>query len=77
MARPAGELIRSLATSAMEQAPCRTLAARLKKSWTAPIKTTPRAIQSKQGSQPNARQAAIGPAIGPAAAIAEKCWPKR
>ena len=70
-----GESVRSLR---MEEEPAgRTLAARLVKSWTAPIRTTPRAIQSKQGTQPNARQAAIGPAIGQAAAIAEKCWPKR
>jgi hypothetical protein len=41
------------------------------------MKTTPIPIQSRQGAQPNDRQARIGPAIGPAAAIAEKCCAKR
>jgi len=39
------------------------------KSWTAPIRTTPSEIQSRQGSQPKVWQAMIGPAMGPAAAI--------
>jgi hypothetical protein len=63
--------------SAIEVAPCRTEAVRLEKSCTAPISTTPRPIHSRQGSQPKAIQAMIGPAIGPAAAMAEKCWAKR
>jgi hypothetical protein len=47
------------------------------KSCTAPISTTPRPIQSRHGSHPNSCTAMIGPAIGPAAAMAAKCWPKR
>jgi hypothetical protein len=36
----------------------------------------PTRIQSRAGIQPNATPARIGPTIGPAAAIAEKCWPR-
>ena len=67
----------SFTISAMERAPWRTLATSAEKSWTAPMKTTPSAIQRRQGSQPKSWQAMIGPAIGPAAAIALKCWPSR
>ena len=41
----------------------------------APMNTLPTRIQSRAGAQPNATPARIGPTIGPAAAIAEKCWP--
>ena len=34
-------------------------------------------IQSRHGSQPNVWHARIGPAMGPAAAIAEKCCPEQ
>ena len=63
--------------SAMDFPPWRTDAIRLEKSWTAPMKTTPSPIQSRQGSQPNCWQARMGPAMGPAAAMALKCWPRR
>ena len=63
--------------SAIDLALWRTLATSAEKSWTAPMNTTPRPIQRMQGSQPKARQAWIGPTIGPAAAIALKCWPSR
>ena len=63
--------------SAMERPPWRTEATRLEKSWTAPMKTTPRPIHSRQGSQPNCWQARMGPATGPAAAMALKCCPSR
>ena len=65
------------AISAIEPAPWRTDATRAVKSWTAPISTTPTAIQRTQGSHPHSRHAAIGPTIGPAAAMALKCWPSR
>jgi len=68
---------RSRAISAIDCPPWRTEAASVEKSCTAPMKTTPKAIQARHGPQPNAWQARIGPAIGPAAAIAEKCWPNR
>ncbi len=77
MARPALRPRCSPVISAIELAPCRTEAVRLEKSWTAPISTTPRPIHSRQGSQPKAWQARMGPAMGPAAAMAEKCWAKR
>jgi hypothetical protein len=67
----------SLVISATLWAPWRTDEASAAKSCTAPISTTPRATQISEGSQPNVMHAMIGPAIGPAAAIAEKCWPKR
>ena len=41
------------------------------------MNTTPKAIHIRHGSQPNCWQARIGPTIGPAAAIAEKCCPNR
>ena len=63
--------------SAIERAPWRTEAASAMKSCTAPMSTTPMPIQSRQGSQPNSWQAMIGPAIGPAAAIAAKCCPNK
>jgi hypothetical protein len=65
------------AISATLSASCRTLAMRDEKSCTAPMKITPNAIQRTHGSQPNNWPARMGPAIGPAAAIALKCWPKR
>jgi hypothetical protein len=39
------------------------------------MKMLPIKIQIRAGSQPKATPARIGPTIGPAAAIAEKCWP--
>ena len=63
--------------SAIDRAPWRTEATRLEKSWTAPMNTTPTVTQRMQGSQPNCWQARIGPATGPAAAIALKCCPRR
>jgi hypothetical protein len=41
------------------------------------MKTTPSEIQSRHGSHPKLMQARMGPAMGPAAAIAEKCWANR
>jgi hypothetical protein len=41
------------------------------------MKTTPSAIQRSEGPQPKSWQAMMGPAIGPAAAIALKCCPRR
>ena len=67
----------SRAISAIESAPWRTDATSAVKSWTAPMRTTPSTIQSTQGTQPKSRHATIGPTIGPAAAIALKCWPIR
>jgi hypothetical protein len=67
----------SLTISATERPWCRTLATSALKSCTAPMKIPPSTIQSRHGSQPNWRHAAIGPTMGPAAAIALKCWPKR
>ena len=49
----------------------------MEKSCTAPMNTTPSPIHSSDGSQPNCWQARMGPAIGPAAAMAEKCWPQQ
>ena len=63
--------------SAIDRPWWRTEATSAEKSCTAPMKTTPRPIQSRQGSQPNCWQARIGPAMGPAAAMALKCWPSR
>ncbi len=40
--------------SAIERAPWRTLAAKVEKSCTAPINTTPKLIHIKHGSHPNA-----------------------
>ena len=42
-------------------------------SCTPPTKIDPITIHSSAGSQPNSSPARIGPTIGPAAAIAEKC----
>ena len=67
----------SFTISATERARWRTLATSAEKSWTAPMKTTPSAIQRREGPQPKSWQAMIGPAIGPAAAIALKCCPSR
>ena len=67
----------TLAISAMERPPWRTEATSAEKSCTAPISTTPRPIQRSAGNHPKRRQAAMGPTIGPAAAMALKCWPRR
>jgi hypothetical protein len=64
-------------TSAIDRPSWRTLATSVEKSWTAPMKTTPTVIHRIEGSQPNCWQARMGPAMGPAAAIAEKCCPRR
>ncbi len=77
IARPAFEPRCSRVISATEVAPWRTEAAKEAKSCTAPMRTTPKPIHRRHGSHPNAWHARMGPAIGPAAAIAEKCWPKR
>jgi hypothetical protein len=61
----------------MDPAPWRIEATRVEKSCTAPMNTTPTVIHSSAGNQPNCWQARIGPAMGPAAAIAEKCWGNR
>lgn len=61
-------------TSAIEPALWRTEAVSAVMSWTPPMKIEPIKIQIMAGSQPKARPAAIGPTIGPAAAMAEKCW---
>ena len=74
---PAGPPRCSRAISATERASWRTEAVSAEKSCTAPISTTPRPIQSRHGSQPKVWQARIGPAIGPAAAMAEKCCANR
>ena len=52
---------------------CRTDATNVKKSCTPPIKIEPTMIHSHAGNHPNHIPARIGPTIGPAAAIAEKC----
>ena len=67
----------SFMISATERARCRTLAMSADMSWTAPMKTTPSAIHRNEGPQPKSWQAMIGPAMGPAAAIALKCCPSR
>jgi hypothetical protein len=67
----------SRTTSAIDRALWRIEATRAAKSWTPPMKMLPRRIQSSAGSQPNATPAKIGPTIGPAAAMAEKCCPSR
>jgi hypothetical protein len=72
-ARPAGLPRRSRAISAIELPPWRKDATKLEKSCTAPMNTTPSPIHTKHGNQPKAWHARIGPAIGPAAAMAEKC----
>ena len=77
MARPARGPICSRAISAMERPSCRTEAASAEMSCTAPMSTTPRPIHKRQGAQPKAWQATMGPTIGPAAAMAEKCWLRR
>ena len=77
IAAPARGPTCSRVISAIELAPWRTEAVRLEKSWTAPISTTPSAIHSRHGSQPKVCAARIGPAIGPAAAMAEKCCANR
>ena len=63
--------------SAIDRPWWRTDATRLAKSCMAPMKTTPSPIQRMQGSHPNCWQARIGPAMGPAAAMALKCWPSK
>ena len=60
----------------MEAALCLREAPRLNRSCTPPMKMDPRPIHKRTGAQPNHKQARIGPTIGPAAAIAEKCCPK-
>ena len=44
-------------------------------SCTAPKKIPPITIHSQTGCHPNAR-ASVGPTIGPAPAMAAKCWAK-
>ncbi len=65
----------SFTTCPIEDALCLTEAIRLEKSWTPPMKIEPSTIHKTAGSQPNHMAARIGPTIGPAAAIAEKCCP--
>ncbi|MCZ7383567.1 MAG: hypothetical protein O8C63_02330 [Candidatus Methanoperedens sp.] len=62
--------------SAIDVALCLIDATRLEKSCTPPIKIEPSKIHKIAGNHPNQIAASIGPTIGPAAAIAEKCWPK-
>jgi hypothetical protein len=64
-------------TSVIEHAWCRMEATSALKSWTPPIKMAPMRIHANAGPHPKATPATIGPTIGPAAAIAEKCWPSR
>src|SRR5688572_9695947 len=66
-------LILSRTTSAIERALWRIEATSDEKSCTPPIRIEPTRIQISAGSQPNVSPARIGPTIGPAAAIAEKC----
>ena len=61
----------------MEHALCRIEPVKLAKSCTAPKKTAPITIHNNTGSHPNQTAAKIGPTIGPAAAIAEKCCPNK
>jgi len=65
-----------LAIWPMEAPLWRTEAVRVTKSWTPPIRIEPKRTQSTVGSQPNQIPANTGPTMGPAAAIAEKCWPR-
>jgi len=58
----------------MERALWRMEATRDAKSCTPPMNIEPTRIQMRAGSQPNVRPARIGPTMGPAAAMAEKCW---
>ena len=67
----------SRTTSAIDRALWRIDAASAVMSCTPPMKIEPTRIQSSAGSQPNITPARIGPTIGPAAAIAEKCWLSR
>src|SRR3989338_8273006 len=60
--------------STIEAALFLTEPVRLEKSCTAPKNTQPPTIQKSTGSHPNHKPAKIGPTMGPAAAIAEKCW---
>jgi hypothetical protein len=69
-------LMCSRTTSAIERALCRIDATRADISCTPPMKIEPMRIQISAGSQPNVRPARIGPTIGPAAAMAEKCCGK-
>jgi hypothetical protein len=64
-------------TAATDPAPCRTEPTNAAKSCIAPTKTQPSTIHQNAGCQPNAVAARIGPAIGPAAEIAEKCCDSR
>ena len=70
-------LIVALMTSAMERPWWRMEATTLTMSCTPPIKIPPKMTHRKVGNQPNHMPARIGPTIGPAAAMAERCWPKR
>ena len=63
----------SRTTSAIERPPCRTEAISVVKSWMPPMRTEPTRIQIHVGNQPKSVPARIGPTIGPAAAMAEKC----
>ena len=67
----------SRTTSAIERALWRMEATSAVMSCTPPMKIEPTRIQISAGSQPNISPARIGPTIGPAAAIAEKCCPSR
>ena len=60
-------------TSAIDRPPCRTEAINVVKSWMPPMKTDPTRIQIHVGNHPKSVPARMGPTIGPAAAMAEKC----
>jgi hypothetical protein len=60
-----------------DRQPWRTDAIRAAKSCIAPTSTHPTTIHQKAGCHPNIAAARIGPRIGPAALIAEKCWDSR
>lgn len=64
-------------TSVIDLAWCRTEATRDPMSWTPPTKIEPRTIQTSAGTHPNTTPARIGPVMGPAAAMVEKCCPTR
>jgi hypothetical protein len=63
--------------SAMDRAWWRTEPTRAAKSCMAPMKMQPMTIHRMAGTHPKYSAAAIGPTMGPAAEMAEKCWLSR
>ena len=62
---------------AIEHAPWRIDPTSAAKSCIEPMKMQPITIHQSAGSQPNIDAARIGPAMGPAAEMAEKCCDSR